>query len=92
MSTTVDLSLLGYAAIGVVLGAGYFAGLWWTLRGIAAASNPGVRLAASFALRAVIAGAVLLMLARVGPFAFAAAFAGFLLARLLLVRRWGRAS
>jgi F1F0 ATPase subunit 2 len=88
--TTVDPGLLLYAALGSVVGGGYFAGLWWTLARLRSAKRPAVRLLASFALRAGGVVVVFAFVARAGALPLGAAFVGFLLARALLVRRWGR--
>ncbi len=90
VTMSVDASLLTYGAIGVLLGGGYFAGLWWTVANLRAAAHPTARLLGSFALRATVAAVALLYVARAGAFPLAAAVAGFLLARTVLVRMWGR--
>jgi len=85
--------LLAFAG-GAGLGFFYFGGLWWTVRRLASTQNVALLFLASFTLRTVLTlagfyfiafrplsdGSWLLMLT---------ALAGFILIRLLLVRRWG---
>lgn len=74
-------------AIGAVLGAFYFGGLWITVRRVAAAPQPEFLLFASYLLRVgvVLLGFYLVMDGRWER--LAACIAGFLLARTLVVRR-----
>jgi len=76
---------------GVLLGAFYFGGLWLTVDGLAASRRPGARLVASFALRALAALLVFALIAREAQApGIIAALAGFLGARLWIVRRTQR--
>lgn len=78
--------LLAAGVIGLILGMGYFAGLWWTLGRVPRASRPGLWLAGSFLVRVVlIMGAFYLLLLQ-GMAALAAALVGFLLARFIWLR------
>ena len=74
-------------AIGAVLGAFYFGGLWITVRRVAIARQPALLLFASFLVRAgiVLFGFYFVMDGRWER--LVACMAGFLLARTLLIRR-----
>ncbi len=86
-----DAATLGMAlVVGAVLGAGYFGGLWWTLSRLGRWRRPGVALAVSFALRAVVALAVFAALARLGLAALGVAFVAFLVVRMLASWRLAR--
>lgn len=80
--------LLVAFALGFAAGAAYFAALWATVRALPATRRPGLVLFGSFVLRFGVAAAVFVMMARGGGFSWiAAALAGFVLARLVIVRR-----
>ena len=86
-----DVATLGAAfALGLVLGAGYFGGLWWTVSRMGHWRRPGVALAVSFALRAVLALAAFAALARWGLAPLGVAFVGFLAVRVLASWRLAR--
>ncbi|MFN2323439.1 MAG: ATP synthase subunit I [Trueperaceae bacterium] len=79
-----DAATLGMAfAVGAVLGAGYFGGLWWTLSRLGRWRRPTVALAVSFALRAVLVLAAFAALARLGLAPLGVAFVTFLAVRVL---------
>lgn len=71
--------------LGLALGAGYFGGLWWTLSTLSRWRRPGVTLLLSFALRGAVVVAAFVLLARAGLVPLALAFAGFLVARVVMV-------
>ncbi len=74
----------GAMVLGLVLGAAYFAGLWWTVVRVDRWRRPGRALAMSFVLRAalLLAGVYLLARAGIGPLAFG--LLGLLVARVTL--------
>jgi F1F0 ATPase subunit 2 len=72
---------------GLVLGATFFLGLWWTVRRIPGSSHPGLLVGTSLLIRMATVGALLLLLIRgSGWLAGVAALAGMLLARWSAVR------
>jgi F1F0 ATPase subunit 2 len=83
-------TLTGALAIGLALGAGYFGGLWWTVARMERWRRPAVALAASFALRAVLALAAFAAVARLGLAPLGAAFLGFLAVRVVASWRLAR--
>jgi len=78
------LVVVGAIALGLLLGAAYFAGLWWTVTRVDRWRRPGRALAISFVLRAalLLAGVYLLARAGIGPLALG--LLGMLLARVAL--------
>ena len=82
--------LAGCALAGMALGIAYFAGLWWTVRRAVASQRPAAWFAASFAVRALLAGAVFWLVARYGAAAVLSSLAGFVLARVAATRLVGR--
>ena len=78
------LVAVGAMALGLLLGAVYFAGLWWTVARVDRWRRPGRALALSFVLRAAVllAGVYLLARAGIGPLAFG--LLGLLVARVTL--------
>ncbi len=82
--------LAGCGLAGLVLGIGYFAGLWWTVRRAVGSRRPAAWFAASFVLRALLAGAVFWLVARHGAAALVSSLAGFVLARVATTRLVGR--
>jgi F1F0 ATPase subunit 2 len=80
--------LLGAFALGFAAGAAYFAALWATVRALPASRHPALVLFGSFVLRFGVVAAVFVMIVRGGGFScVASALAGFVLARLVIVRR-----
>ena len=72
--------------VGGVLGALYFAGLWWTVRHLPATRNPALLLFASYTVRmALVALGIVLFAAGSWP-RLAGCLVGFLIARLLTAR------
>jgi len=88
MSDAGLLALCGLA--GVALGIAYFAGLWWTVRRAVSSRRPAAWFAASFAVRAVLAGAVFWVVAGNGAAALLLSLAGFILVRVVATRVAGR--
>lgn len=93
---TVDLgatgaaSLAGAFALGLLIGAVYFGGLWWTLARLGRWRRPGVAVAVSFALRAAFALALFAGIVRLGLAPLGAAFIGFLVVRIVASQRVAR--
>ena len=82
--------ILASLAAGVVLGAFYFGGLWWTLRRLPGARRPALLSLGSFTGRLAVCLAGFILLARSGRWELIiVAMAGFVLARTALVRMWG---
>lgn len=82
-------ALLGLALgglAGAALGTAFYAGLWATVRRVAAHGSAGWLLAASLALRLALAGAVLTLLAREGVPHLLGGLLGFMAARPLATR------
>jgi F1F0 ATPase subunit 2 len=79
--------IIASLAIGAVLGAFYFGGLWLTVREVHAAGRPALLLIGSFLLRAGVVLVAFYFVANGRWERFAALIAGFLLARTLLVRK-----
>lgn len=83
---SVNVLLLGLGA-GLLVGAAYFAGLWWTVRKVTRVQRPAVWLLGSFAARSIVAlGAFALVLRLGSPVALVAALIGFMAARWLTTR------
>lgn len=83
--------LAGCGLTGLALGSAYFAGLWWTVRRAVTSQRPAAWFAASFAVRALLAGAVFWLVARHGAAAVLTSLAGFVVARVVATRLVGRA-
>ncbi len=77
------------AAVGILAGAGYFGGLWWTVRRMPSCRHPGRFLFGSFLCRVLIAGGVLFMVAGRQPLIYAGAALGFIAARMAMTRFYG---
>ena len=76
-------------AAGTALGGLYFTGLWWTVRRLPGAAHPALLTVASLILRLGLVVGGLVLLADGHWLRAAAALAGILLARTLLVRWLG---
>ena len=68
----------------------YFGGLWLTVRRVPTARRPHLLVFGSLALRLALAGAVIALLGWVHWQLLAACMVGFIVGRIVLVRRWGR--
>jgi F1F0 ATPase subunit 2 len=80
--------LLSFLA-GIFAGGLYFGGLWYTVRQLSTARQPALLLLGSFALRLALLLGAIYLLASVHWSNLFSAMAGVLLARTLLIRRWG---
>jgi F1F0 ATPase subunit 2 len=75
---------------GLVLGAFYFGGLWWTMRALPRAGHPALLVVFSYFGRMAVAMAALLLLALGGNWErLMACLAGFLLVKLAMIVRLG---
>jgi F1F0 ATPase subunit 2 len=83
--TQLLLSFLAGAAAGSL----YFTGLWYTVRRLPEARHPALLLLASFVLRLALLLGTIYLLAGAHWSYLISAVAGLLLARTLLIRRWG---
>ena len=80
--------LAGAFALGCAGGMAYFVALWATVRVLPAARNPAWVVVGSFVVRFGLAGTMFFLIVRVGGLPWiASALAGFILARLVVVRR-----
>jgi len=79
-------------AAGVVLGLLAFGGLWLTVRRLPRSRRPGLLLLGSFVARLGVSVPVILVVMGGRWERLAACFAGFLLARTVLIRLWSPAS
>ena len=72
--------------VGILLGAIFYGGLWWTVRRIVSSKTPGIWLIGSFFLRSIIAIGGFLVVARGDWRSILACFIGFLAARIGVTR------
>jgi F1F0 ATPase subunit 2 len=87
-----ELSRLAIALLaGLVLGGGYFAGLYLTVKQVGRSTSPRLLLAVSFVIRLLVVLWVFFLLSGWGALAMLTAMGGFLVARLGWLRsRFGR--
>lgn len=83
-------ALAGAAAGGALIGLLYFGALWWTVRRLHSAQFPAVLMVGSFLLRAAVAAAGIVFVARGEWLALVAALTGFLVGRTILTRAVGK--
>ncbi|MBN2491528.1 MAG: ATP synthase subunit I [Planctomycetes bacterium] len=86
---TDPLTLAWALATGVVLGAVFFGGLWWTVRRAAACPRPALLFLTSFLLRASLALAGLYFVSAGHWDRLLACLLGFVIARLLVTKLTG---
>jgi F1F0 ATPase subunit 2 len=79
-------TLIGALAIGIVLGALFFGGLWWTVRRGLAAANPALWFGVSALARMAMTLAGLYYVARAGWPSLVACLCGLLIARVATTR------
>ena len=84
MSETLNIILALLA--GILLGAFFFGGLWWTIRRGVASPRPAAWFLGSLVLRAIIAAAGFIFVAQGDWRRLVACLLGFLLARLVVMR------
>jgi F1F0 ATPase subunit 2 len=83
------LGLIPAFAGGIVLGAFFFAGLWFSVRKLNQAKRPGLVLAVSYMLRMITVIGGLFLLTDGDWRRLAAALTAFILVRMLMVRLVG---
>ncbi len=90
--TTTELSQLALAlVVGGLLGAGYFGGLYLTVKRLGQVSSPQVLLIGSFLARLLVVLGAFYLLSNWGALAMMTCMGGFLIARLVWLRsRYGR--
>ena len=77
------MALVAGAAVGVF----HFGGLWLTVRRVATSNRPVLLTFGSFVVRAAVAVAVLVWIARIHWQLLLAALAGFVLVRVIMTRK-----
>ena len=80
------VNLAGAALAGMALGAGFFGGLWWSVRRGAASANPALWFGASMLLRTALALAGFYLVGGAQWQRMAACLLGFYMARLAVLR------
>lgn len=80
-AASLPLSAAGGLAIGLL----YFGGLWWTVRRMASARHPAALVAGSFLVRAAVAAGGIVLISGGKLVLLAAAMAGFLIGRTILI-------
>ncbi len=75
--------------VGILGGGLYFGGLWYTVRHLPAARRPALLLIGSYLLRLILLLVAIILLAGNHWSTMLSALAGIILARTLLIRRWG---
>ncbi|HRQ40485.1 MAG TPA: ATP synthase subunit I [Chloroflexota bacterium] len=85
----INAQLLLSFFVGGVAGSLYFGGLWYTVRQLPTTNRPALLLIGSFLLRLVLLLATLYLLTSAHWSYLLSALVGLLLARTLLIRRWG---
>jgi F1F0 ATPase subunit 2 len=86
--TELAIGLAVSFAAGTLLGAVFFWGLWMTISTLHSAPRPALRILGSLMLRFALVAAALAVAARYGTWQHViAAAAGFMMARVLLIRR-----
>jgi F1F0 ATPase subunit 2 len=82
------LGMVGAFAAGGITGLAYFGGLWVTVRALPTSKSPAFLVFGSYMVRLGVAGAMFVVLVRVGGWPWVvSALAGFVLARIVMVRR-----
>jgi F1F0 ATPase subunit 2 len=76
---------------GILLGAFYYGGLWWTVRRVQTAKSPGLLFGASFIIRTfIVIGGFWLVTQGDWPLILVC-LAAFIGVRMVMTRRWGPA-
>ncbi len=78
-------------AAGVILGAFYYGGLWWTVRQIETAKSPGLLFGASFIIRTLVVIGGFWVVTLGNWLLILVCLAAFIGVRTVLTRRWGPA-
>ena len=83
------LTLMLALGAGLLLGAVFFGGLWWTVRKSFASSQPALLIISSLVLRTAVSLAGFYFVAGSHWSRFLACLLGFLIARFVATQRWG---
>jgi F1F0 ATPase subunit 2 len=83
------VEFLGSVVGGIGLGLFYFGGLWWTVNRIQTAGSPVAIYLTSLVLRGSVVLICLFLILQAGVLPMLAAMVGFVMVRLVLVRRLG---
>ena len=95
--TTIDLTgeLIMQIALaliaGLILGAFYYGGLWWTVRQVQTSKQPGLLFAASFIVRTLVVIGGFWLVSHGDWLLILVCLAAFIGIRMVLTRRWGPA-
>ncbi len=84
-ATAVGVGMLS----GLVVGSAFFGALLWTTERLVVTQRPAVLLASSTLVRMALAAAAFVLIARMGAAGLVAALVGFVVARVMVVRRSG---
>lgn len=85
-----EIILLGLALLaGVTIGVFFFGGLWLTVRRIPTSNNPGLLLMVSLIVRMAVALGAFFLIMDGSWQRLLVSVVGFILARQLLIQRWG---
>ncbi len=79
-------TLLASGIAGLLVGAMYFGGLWWTVNRSVATSSPALLFVCSFALRTAIAVAAFYLVGRGHGERLLLCLLGFVIARIVIAR------
>jgi F1F0 ATPase subunit 2 len=90
MTGAIGLRIVPYAALGSLIGAGYFAALAWNVRLYVGRAN-GLQALLIHLLRLAVAVAAFTLCARQGAAPMIASFTGFLAIRTITIIRYGLA-
>ncbi len=88
-ATVTPAEILLALAGGLAVGVAYYGGLWWTVQRVGMVERPGLLFVVSFLVRTSIALAGLILLTALRWQLILAFMAMFVVARIVLTRRWG---
>lgn len=91
MTGAIGLRIIPYAALGSLIGAGYFGALAWNVR-LYVGHTYGRQALLVHLLRLAVAGAAFTLCARQGAAPMIASFMGFLAIRTITINRYGLAA
>ena len=88
MNNTIELAFCFF--LGILLAGIYFGGLWWTVQSLRRGDRVIGRYFYSFALRLAALCLAFVLILQLGPGQLISAFLGFLLFRMVVIRRFGK--